>query len=274
MPQSFLFNLANSIAQRYAELPQVEAVALAGSQTSGVADANSDIDLYVYVNAELPLAARAAIAQARARHAEVGNQFWEPGDEWVDAETGIQVDVMFRSCAWIEEQLERVLVRHEASVGYSTCFWHNVISSRALFDRNAWFQNLQDQAARPFPEALRRAIIAKNFPILRQTLSSYHHQIERAASRNDEVSVNHRVAALLASYFDILFAVNRLPHPGEKRLVAFAESNCKLLPEGMSAQLRELLRACTLGQDVLRHVDTLLDGLEVILKREKLLFEK
>ena len=274
MPQPFLFNLANSIAQRYAELPQVEAVALAGSQTSGVADANSDIDLYVYGNAELPLAARAAIAQARARHAEVGNQFWEPGDEWVDAETGIQVDVMFRSCAWIEEQLERVLVRHEASVGYSTCFWHNVISSRALFDRNAWLQNLQSQAARPFPEALRRAIIAKNFPILRQTLSSYHHQIERAASRNDEVSVNHRVAALLASYFDILFAVNRLPHPGEKRLVAFAESNCKLLPEGMSAQLRELLRACTLRQDVLRHVDALLDGLEVILKREKFVFEK
>lgn len=268
------FARAHKIAQHYAALPQVEAVALAGSQTSGVADENSDIDLYVYLNAELPLAARDEIAQAHARQAEVGNQFWESGDEWIDANTGIQVDVMFRSCAWIEEQLDRVLVRHEASVGYSTCFWHNVTSSQMLFDRNAWFQNLQKQAAQPFPEALQRAIIAKNFPILRRTLSSYHHQIERAVSRNDEVSVNHRVAALLASYFDILFAVNRVPHPGEKRLMAFAQNNCKLLPKGMDAQLRALLRACALGQDVLQCIDMLLEGLEALLRSEQLLFEK
>lgn len=262
--------LAHSLAQRYAALPQVEAVALAGSQTSGAADHDSDIDLYVYVNADLPLAARAAIARAHARHAEVDNQFWEPGDEWIEASSGIHVDVMFRTRAWIEEQLDRVLRRHEASVGYSTCFWHNVLTSRALFDRNGWFQRLQEEARQPYPEALGRAIIAKNYPLLRQNLSSYRYQIERAAMRNDWVSVNHRVAALLASYFDILFAVNRLLHPGEKRLAAFVEAHCRLVPAGMPSQLHELLAAIAFDQNLLPKLDALLDNLDELLRAASL----
>jgi hypothetical protein len=53
---------------------------------------------------------------------------------------------MYRHARWIEEQLDRVLVRHEASVGYSTCFWYNVLHSNALFDRAGWFEALQRRA--------------------------------------------------------------------------------------------------------------------------------
>ena len=53
-------------------------------------------------------------------------------------------------------------------------------------------------------------------------------------ARGDLVSLNYRVAALLASTFDILFALNRLPHPGEKRLLAFATQHCPLRPAGMA----------------------------------------
>ena len=91
---------------------------------------------------------------------------------------------------WIEEQLERVLVRHEASVGYSTCFWHNVLHSTALFDCSGWYRDLQEKAARPYPRPLQSAIIARNHPILRQSLSSYLAQIERAVRRGDSVASN------------------------------------------------------------------------------------
>jgi predicted nucleotidyltransferase len=264
-------SLTNDIVAAYSRLPQVEAVVLAGSQTSGTADQDSDIDLYVYSRAEIPLSVRGNIARAGAEYAEVDNRFWEPGDEWIDAGTGIHMDVMFRPVEWIEEQLERVLRRHEARVGYSTCFWYNVLSSQILYDRNGWFRALQEAAHQPYPESLRRAIIAKNHPILRRNISSYLHQLERAVARSDLVSINHRVAALLASYFDILFAVNRMPHPGEKRLVEIASEKCAKVPAAMREQVRELIRAVSQGgQGVIERASILIDGLDDLLSAEGL----
>lgn len=264
--------LAHTIAERYGRLPQVEAVALGGSQSSGAADQGSDLDLYVYQRAEIPVQIRATIATAGAEYAEVDNRFWEPGDEWIDAETGMHMDVMFRTSEWIEQQLDRVLRRHEASVGYSTCFWHNVLSSQILYDREGWLQRLQQNAGLPYPEELRRAIVKKNYPILRRSASSYRYQLERATARNDWVSINHRVAALLASYFDILFAVNRLPHPGEKRLVEIALKQCGKVPEGMRLQLHDLLAAAAVGREVVKKTDALIDGLDDLLRLEGLAF--
>jgi len=239
-----------------------EAVVLSGSQSTGDGDSKSDIDLYVYSHFEIPASSRAAILKARSDIHQLDNPVgatrwvalfragdpsgrpysaWEPGDEWIERDSGLKVDAMFRNVAWIEDQLDRVLVRQEASNGDSTCIWFNVIHSRILFDRNGWFAELQKQAKQPYPEKLREAIIAKNLPILEDHLSSYIHQIELAAVRDDPVSVNHRVTAFVASYFDVLFAINRLPHPGEKRLLQYAKQHCESLPANMDKQIRTLL---------------------------------
>jgi predicted nucleotidyltransferase len=260
------------VAAAFANLPKVVAVALAGSGVTGADDEQSDIDLYVYAGAPLAMADRVAIATSFAARAEVGNDFWEPGDEWIDAQTGRHVDVMYRTPAWIAEQLERVLVRHEASVGYSTCFWHNVLHSTPVFDRSGWYGDLQATAVRPYPEPLKRAIIARNHPILRQTLSSYLAQIERAVRRGDSVSVQHRVMALLASYFDVLFAVNELPHPGEKRLLQLA-TRCAKIPADMESQINAVLEtaACPPTLAVVGQIDALLDSLDPLLADEGLI---
>ena len=266
-------DVARRLAGAFACLPQVEAVALSGSLVSDLPDANSDVDLYVYVTEDIPLEIRAKIAAGSPR-AEIGNATWEPGDEGIDAATGTAVDVMYRRVGWIEEQVDRVLVHHQASVGYSTCFWHNVLHSRVLFDRSQWYASLQQHAGQPYPHELRRAIIAKNYPLLRRNQSSYLHQIELAVARQDPVSVNHRVAALLASYFDVLFALNELPHPGEKRLIQHAKARCSKIPHGMGPQMTELL--ASVGKpdgDTVAKVNALLDGLDELLLRAKMVPE-
>lgn len=71
-------------------------------------------------------------------------------------------------------------------------------------------------------------------------MSSYAHQIALAVKRHDIISVNHRLAALLASYFDVLFVLNRALVPGEKRLLTVA-NGLPHVPEGMTESIEALL---------------------------------
>jgi predicted nucleotidyltransferase len=264
--------VAEEIAQRYATLPEVEAVALAGSLSMNSSDEVSDIDLYVYSSRDLPMDDRARIALTSSVKPELGNTFFEPGEEWIDASSSLHVDVMFRRMDWIEEQLERVLARCEASMGYSTCFWHNIRNSQPLFDRNGWFAGLRRRARESYPVELQRSIIAKNFPFLHRSQSCYLHQIDVACRRGDLVSVNHRVAAFLASYFDVLFALNAQLHPGEKRLKSLAEKLCDKRPSHMREDVDALIcAACTPGADVVKAAAKLADELEQLLIREHML---
>jgi len=76
----------------------------------------------------------------------------------------------------------------------------------------------------------------------------------------------------LASCFDILFAVNRVLHPGEKRLLEFAARECPVVPEDLSPCLVRLLRLATQAAwPLLDTVDELTDGLEVLIRREHVL---
>lgn len=233
--------LAQTVADQFAAIDTVQAIALSGSAASGAASDQSDIDLYVFATEPIPVAQRQQIAAVRGySRADFNLQYWDTGDEWFDAPSGIEVDVMYWSMDWLEQQLAKVIDHHQSSIGYTTCFWHTVKQAVILFDRQGWFADLQQKAQAPYPEALHSAIIRHNTPLLHAIIPSCTHQLEKAIQRDDVVSVNHRLCAYLASYFDVLFALNRLLHPGEKRLLAFAESNCPLLPEGMAADIRAL----------------------------------
>ena len=265
------FSLARRIAGLFAALPQVEAVALGGSQAGigpgrlrqgddgtppsvsrpAMTDAASDIDLYVFTRAEIPLAARQAIVEQAggASRLDLGLAYWGPGDEWYDLDTGIEVDLVYFDAAWMEAQIARVVEEHQPSLGYTTCLWRTVSRCQVFQDPHGWLTGLQVRCAVAYPEALRRNIIDFNHPVLRGVIPSYYRQIEKAVQRGDLVSANHRLAALLASYFDILFAFNRVPHPGEKRLLAFRPG---ALPApagaGMGADLAAVLAAGGMGR--------------------------
>ncbi len=253
------------LAALFGELPQVVAVAVGGSLAGGAADAASDMDLYVYTRAEIPLSARAAIVErlGGASRTDFDQNYWGASDQWLDAATGQEIDAVYFDAGWMASQLGRVLDDHAPSLGYTTAFWHTVRQSRPLHDPTGWYAAQQRRAAIAYPEPLRQAIVAHNHPVLRGIITSYRTQIAKAIARGDLVSVNHRLAALLASYFDILFAVNRLPHPGEKRLLAKAEALCPSLPADMAADVAATLTAAGAAPgELLDHLDRLLDRLD------------
>ena len=269
---------ARAIAQRYGALPTVRAMTLVGSFLGHLSDGQSDIDLYIFADPPPPRASRAAIADAFAGPGDssihLDHSFWGMSDTWVDRVSGLPVDLMYWSPGWIDDQIDRVLVQHQASMGYTTCFWYSIHNAVPLFDRDGWLTRLQTRAALPYPEPLQRAILALNYPPLRTVTTSYRQQIELAIQRRDRISLNHRVTALLTSYFDVLFAANEALHPGEKRLIEQAKRLCAHLPAAFESDLDALLTS--LGdpwgqQDTLARVDSLLDHLDELLVARGLL---
>ena len=152
-----------------------------------------------------------------------------------------------------------------AQMGYSTSLWHNVKTSEALFDRQGWFASLQARAETPYPDVLARAIIDKNFALLRGSLAAHPKQLPSAVERDDLVFVQNLVYMILASYFDVLFALNRTPHPGAKRQLAYAEG-LELKPEGMAEDVRDVLTSPNTGEMVAK-VDRLVRRLETLLAK-------
>ena len=235
-------NILKEIADKYAKLDSVYAVVQAGSRTSGQSDEMSDYDIYVYSDKQIPVDFRTKLAAAYTDDYEINNQYFETGDEWIlkDGKTGL--DFMFRNKNWIQDMVENVITKHFASNGYTTCFLHNVATSQILFDRDNWFKNLQSKITGEYPQELKNNIIKRNLMLLcDKKNASYLEQIKFAIKRDDPVSINHRTAAFLASYFDIIFALNEVFHPGEKREIKYAKRTCKILPENFEENLRELL---------------------------------
>ena len=86
----------NELAASFAKREGVEALVLAGSTATGLADEESDYDLYAYTRETVPVEFRAQLLKPRAARLELHNTFWEWSDEWVEPD-GTPFDLMYRT---------------------------------------------------------------------------------------------------------------------------------------------------------------------------------
>ena len=229
------------IINEYKTFSQVRAIAFGGSGASNCNDSMSDIDTYVFVEHDIPLAEREKLVKKYSTKYEVGGEYFGSGDEFLVDKLGKQLDVMYWNTNWFEEAINNVWEKHYASNGYTTCFLYTLKNFDIKYDPTGWLKNLQDKLKTPYPEELQKNIIKRNMMLMKdKPFASYYEQIEKAVKRNDKNSVNHRISAFMSSYFDVIFAKNKLLHPGEKRLVQFAIKNCGILPDGFEENFLKL----------------------------------
>ena len=247
---------------RLAALRPVRAVVVTGSHARGGADQDSDLDLFVYLEGDIGVARRelAEDLADRSHPVLVDEDPFGSGDVW-RTRRGTWIDALFWSPRWAEDQLDRVLVRHEASLGYSTAFWRSISSALPLYEADAWHPELQQRARSAYPQGLVDAVVSLNYPWVTDHPFSFRRQIDKAVARGDTVSVNHRLAAWMASYFDLLFALNRVLHPGEKRQLEVAEAECRSLPRDM----RRGVTAAIEAPDPTPELDRLIEHLRPLL---------
>lgn len=231
--------MVNQLFQDFANLPQVEAIALGGSRAGTHFDEKSDYDIYLYCTAPIPEENRRAILDKYVSYVEYGNHFWELEDNGT-LKNGIDFDILYRDLDEFTAGVASVVEQYQASNGYTTCMWHNLRTCRIIYDEAGRLTAAQKRFDVPYPAQLKKNIINRNRQLLSGMLPSYDGQILKAAGRGDQVSICHRTAAFMESYFDIIWALNEQTHPGEKRLVSLCKAHCSLLPADFEGNLEKL----------------------------------
>ncbi len=247
--------------------PEVEAIALGGSRVGHHYDEKSDYDVYVYCKSPISEESREALLSRYCKVMEIGNHFWELEDNCT-LKNGIDIDILYRNLDDFLAGISEVVDKHQPHNGYTTCMWHNLCTCKILYDEEKRLERAKDKYKVPYPEELKTNIIERNMRLLRNSLPSYDMQIKKAVKRNDLVSINHRTAEFLASYFDVIFAVNERTHPGEKQLIELCKANCKYLPIDFEKNLQILFKDMFVSPEKMEaDLNRIIKRLEKLLER-------
>jgi len=231
--------MVDKIIQGLSLLPQVEAIALGGSRAEKNYDKKSDYDFYVYCSEEVGASVRRKLLEPYCRVMEIGNSYWECEDDCILSD-GTEIEILYRSLGDFCAALADTVERYQPSNAYTTCLWYNLLKCKILYDPAGRLAAAKKRFDVPYPIQLRQNIIERGRNLLYKAMPAYQKQILKASRRGDLVAVNHRTAAFLESYFDVLLAINELPHPGEKRLVSYCKANCRNLPPHFEEQINKL----------------------------------
>ena len=222
------------------QIPGVVAIAQGGSVNAGLGDSASDLDFHVYWEPPLALAAErtvrlAALADPGSVWPGEGTSSWLLEDHFALA--GRAIELIYIRMADVHNEVAVAYRDGFAEEGFTTgrlfCFAHD----RIVHDLTGALGTQQSQLRASYPDALRRAVIR------RQTarLALYLGQLRTGQQRADLLYAQQIRTKLQNVFFDLLFAVNRQYHPGEKRLLTYA-ARCPLRPPDFTERWERVAR--------------------------------
>ncbi len=232
--------MINELVNEFAKLKEVQAITLGGSRATDNYDQHSDYDVYVYLKEKIQESTRKSILEKYCSYMEYSNHFWELEDDGVLL-NNIQIEFIYRDLKFIPAVLNDLFINGNTGNGYTTCFYDNLIDCKILYEQDNYITNLKEEFKDSYTDEIARLIINNNKPLLIDSIPALYGQIEKATKRDDLVAVNHRVSEFFAIYFDILFALNKEPHPGEKRLLEYS-LKLSIKPLNMAKNINDIFK--------------------------------
>lgn len=219
---------AARIAATIGEIPGVSAVSLGGSASSGFADDQSDLDFHVFWSPTLATTAERetrllAVADPDSLIVRPGTASWELED-WF-AHQGQQIELIYVAWRDVEADIAAAYGDGLRDAEFTTARLHNYAHGLALYDPSGALTGVQTRLRSAYPEPTRRFLLRREPERLTLALK----QLLTAQQRRDILFAQHRRYTLQTIFFNLLFALNRRYHPGEKRLLRHA-ATCPLQP--------------------------------------------
>lgn len=84
----------------------------------------------------------------------------------VTLKDGIDMDIIYRDMRDFEKMVSSVVEDCVPWNGYTTCMWHNLITSKIVLDKNGKLNSLQQKYSIPYPEKLKENIVSNNLKLL------------------------------------------------------------------------------------------------------------
>jgi len=194
---------------------------------SNLTEPDADIDVFVYSAEPASAPSDSRLIEARAGSLSLGlihRNFNDGTERWIAPSLGAHVDIVRRCPLWFSYAINKIVRYQQVQAGSSTCLLHELAKSKPIYDRAGWFAGLRDSTlyGYGYPGSLKVAILHKNYPLLNIGKNSWLNKAELAYHKGDTLAVFKYCSCFLASYFDILFALNEEFHPGEKQLMEHA----------------------------------------------------
>ncbi len=225
------------------------AIALGGSYAKGTADDEADVDLYLFAHDVLPGGERTRVASEFSSEIE-GIVSWGEDVPFSNAGTdfrfrGENVECWLRDVGHIERSIAECregLVRREFVTWTTTGFYNHCCLSdltvmAALddpFDVIARWKS----AVAAYPPKLREAIVKQHLAAAEFWPENFHYK--SAIERRDVVYVTGIVQQVVHNLVQVVFALNEVYFPGDKRLDVAMDHLSQQPPE-LCERVRALL---------------------------------
>jgi len=224
-------------------------IALGGSYAKGLHDALSDIDIYVFAHAILPCEQRSAQLQSDS-NAFTGITSWGEDAEFVEAGTdfwygGRKIECWLRNIGRIEQTLQacqRGHIRRDTVVWTVMGFYNYTALSdirvMQVVEDPSGILGRWKTAVAEYPPALRSAILRRYLAEARFWPENFHYR--SAVERQDTLYTSGIVQQVVFALIQVVFALNRVYFPGEKKIEASLE-HLAVQPPAFYRRIRQLV---------------------------------